>query len=64
LFNTSGKKYKELGVKDKIKTATNDELYGLLATDGMLVKRPILTNGQTVLVGFKQAEWADMLTGV
>lgn len=63
LFNTSGKKYKELGVKDRFKTATVDELYELLATDGMLVKRPILTNGQTVLVGFKEANWADILTG-
>lgn len=56
-FNTSGKKYRELGVKDRIQTATADELIDLLATDGMLVKRPILVKGTTVLVGFREPEW-------
>ncbi|SHK13077.1 ArsC family protein [Desulforamulus aeronauticus DSM 10349] len=58
-FNTSGVKYKELGIKDKIKTATQEELYGILASDGMLVKRPILTDGQKVLVGFKDVIWEE-----
>lgn len=53
-FNTSGKKYRELGVKDKMKTATEDELLELLASDGMLIKRPIVTDGKTVTVGFKE----------
>lgn len=57
LMNTSGVKYKELGLKDKVDTMGMDELYELLATDGMLVKRPILTNGQKVLVGFKEQDW-------
>jgi len=61
LINTSGKKYRELGLKDKIKDISVDELYDILATDGMLVKRPILTNGKQVLVGFKEAEWAELL---
>lgn len=58
-FNTSGVKYKELGIKDKIKTATQEELYDILASDGMLVKRPILTDGQKVLVGFKDVTWEE-----
>ncbi len=58
-FNTSGVKYKELGIKDKVKTATQEELYDILASDGMLVKRPILTDGQKVLVGFKDVTWEE-----
>lgn len=58
-FNTSGKKYKELGLKDKVQQGNEDELLDYLASDGMLVKRPILTNGDTVLVGFKEAEWEE-----
>ena len=56
-FNTSGLKYKELGLKDKLPEMTEDEALRLLATDGMLVKRPILTDGKTVLVGFKEEKW-------
>ncbi|WP_066315358.1 arsenate reductase family protein [Bacillus sp. FJAT-29814] len=56
-FNTSGMKYRELGVKDKLKTATEDELLDLLASDGMLLKRPILTDGEHVTVGFKEDEY-------
>lgn len=56
-FNTSGKKYRELGLKDKIKTASIDELLDLLASDGMLLKRPILTDGEKVTVGFKEEEY-------
>jgi arsenate reductase len=60
-FNTSGVKYKELGLKDKIKTAVEDELYDILASDGMLIKRPIITNGEKVLVGFQEKDWAEAL---
>ncbi|ULT56305.1 arsenate reductase family protein [Neobacillus drentensis] len=57
-FNTSGLKYRELGIKDKMKTATEDELLDLLASDGMLIKRPLLTDGERVIVGFKEEEFA------
>lgn len=53
-FNTSGQKYRELGLKDKIKTASDSELLELLASDGMLIKRPLLTDGEQVTVGFKE----------
>ncbi|KAB2492283.1 arsenate reductase family protein [Priestia endophytica] len=60
-FNTSGKKYRELGLKDKVASASNEELFELLASDGMLLKRPIVTDGEKVTVGFKdemfQKEW-------
>ena len=52
-FNTSGQRYRELGLKDKMKSVSEDELMNLLASDGMLIKRPILTNGEKVTVGFK-----------
>ncbi|MCK6258379.1 arsenate reductase family protein [Fictibacillus sp. KIGAM418] len=53
-FNTSGMKYRELGLKDKVKTASEDELLNLLASDGMLLKRPITTDGNKVTVGFNE----------
>lgn len=53
-FNTSGKRYRELGLKDKVRTASEDELLELLASDGMLIKRPIVTDGEQVTVGFKE----------
>lgn len=56
-FNTSGVRYRELGLKNIINTAPEDELYDCLASDPMLVKRPVLTDGQKVLVGFKEKEW-------
>ena len=61
-FNTSGLVYKSLGLKDKLPTMTEDEQLQLLATDGMLVKRPlvILDNG-TVLTGFREKEWENAL---
>ncbi|MFH7818636.1 arsenate reductase family protein [Neobacillus thermocopriae] len=59
-FNTSGQKYRELGVKDRLKTATEDELLDLLASDGMLIKRPLLTDGEHVTVGFKEEEYEKM----
>ena len=60
-FNTSGLQYKALQLKDKLPTMTEDEMYALLATDGMLVKRPMLITDETVLVGFKEADWAALL---
>jgi len=59
-FNTSGLKYRELGVKDKLKTSTEEELLELLASDGMLIKRPILTDGSRVTVGFKEDDYEKM----
>ena len=56
-FNTSGLKYKELGLKDKLPDMTEDEQYKLLSTDGMLVKRPLIIGKDFVLIGFKEAEW-------
>ncbi|KRG15181.1 hypothetical protein ACA30_08420 [Virgibacillus soli] len=56
-FNTSGKKYRELGLKDKVGTASQDELLKILSSDGMLIKRPIVTDGQSVTVGFKEEEF-------
>lgn len=53
-FNTSGKKYRELGLKDKVKTASEEELLDLLASDGMLIKRPLTTDGEKVTVGFNE----------
>ena len=61
-FNTSGQKYRELELKDKLPTMSEDEQYALLATDGMLVKRPLLVGEDTVLVGFKELEWQESLT--
>lgn len=58
-YNTSGNLYKELSLKDKIKTMTEEEQLALLATDGMLVKRPIVVTEDYVLVGFKEAEWQE-----
>lgn len=56
-FNTSGLLYKSLELKTKLPTMTEDEMLKLLATDGMLVKRPILVGTDFVLVGFKDADW-------
>ncbi|WP_064092896.1 arsenate reductase family protein [Rossellomorea aquimaris] len=53
-FNTSGKKYRELGLKDKVNSSSEDELLEILSTDGMLIKRPITTDGEKVTVGFKE----------
>ena len=60
-FNTSGLKYKELGLKDKLPTMTDEEKIALLATDGMLVKRPLAVTGDKALVGFKEKEWEALL---
>ena len=58
-FNTSGQLYKEMGLKDKLPDMSEEEQYQLLASDGMLVKRPLLIEENQVLVGFKEAEWAE-----
>jgi arsenate reductase (glutaredoxin) len=58
-FNTSGQKYRELGIKDKLKTATEDEMLEILASDGMLIKRPIVTDNKNVTVGFKEEDFAN-----
>ena len=60
-FNTSGQQYRALGLKDKLPAMTEEEQLALLATDGMLVKRPILLAGEQVLVGFQEAQWAQAL---
>lgn len=59
-FNTSGMKYKELQLKDKLPTMSEDEQLELLATDGMLVKRPIVETENQVLVGFKAVEYDSL----
>ena len=60
-FNTSGLKYKELGLKDKLPTMSDEEKIALLASDGMLVKRPLVVMDDNVLVGFKEDEWKEKL---
>ena len=60
-FNTSGLLYKEMKLKDRLPSMSEDDQLRLLATDGMLVKRPILVTGDKVLVGFKEAEWAEII---
>lgn len=60
-FNTSGLLYKEIKLKDKLPTMSEEEQYALLASDGMLVKRPILIGDDFVLVGFKEADWKAVL---
>lgn len=60
-FNTSGQQYRALGLKDKLPEMSEEEQLDLLATDGMLVKRPILVGDGFVLVGFRQPEWESAL---
>lgn len=60
-FNTSGLLYKSLELKDKLPKMTDSEMLNLLATDGMLVKRPLLISDTFVLVGFKESEWKEAL---
>ncbi len=59
-FNTSGLLYKELQLKDKLASMSEEEQLKLLATDGMLVKRPIVIDDDKVLVGFKENEWQGL----
>lgn len=58
-FNTSGMLYREMQLKDKLATMSEEEQLRLLATNGMLVKRPLLVNGEKVLTGFKESQWAE-----
>lgn len=60
-FNTSGQLYKSMQLKDKLPTMSEEEQLRLLASDGMLVKRPIIVTGDTVLVGFRAADWEKAL---
>ncbi len=60
-FNTSGLLYKSMALKDKLPTMTEDEQLELLATDGMLVKRPIIVTDSFILVGFKEKDWEEKL---
>lgn len=60
-FNTSGQLYRELGLKDKLEGMSDQEMADLLATDGMLVKRPLLISESGACVGFREAEWEKLL---
>lgn len=60
-FNTSGMLYRQMQLKDKLPAMSEDEQLELLATDGMLVKRPLIVGENRVLTGFKETEWADDL---
>ena len=59
-FNTSGMKYRELNFKEKIKDMSEDEIYELLASDGMLIKRPLFISDTLILKGFKEKEWEQI----
>ncbi|MGN7477532.1 arsenate reductase family protein [Solibacillus silvestris] len=58
-FNTSGMKYRELGLKDKLETMSEDEQLELLASDGMLIKRPLVTDGKKLTLGFKESDFLE-----
>ena len=60
-FNTSGMLYRELGLKDKLDTMSEDEQLALLASDGMLVKRPLLVSDRAVIPGFKEKDWEAVI---
>ena len=60
-FNTSGRLYKEMQLKNKLPEMSEEEQLRLLSTNGMLVKRPIVVGNDTVLVGFREAQWAEQL---
>ena len=60
-FNTSGMLYREMQLKDRLPEMSDDEVFALLATNGMLVKRPLVVDGDTVLVGFREKEWESAL---
>lgn len=60
-FNTSGMKYRELELKDKLSLMSNDEMIKLLASDGMLIKRPLLVCDDKVFVGFREKEWSEII---
>ena len=60
-FNTSGLKYKELNLKEKLPNMTDDEKIKLLSSDGMLIKRPLLVTDNEILTGFREKEWSEVL---
>ena len=60
-FNTSGLKYKEMGLKDKLPNMEEDKKVELLASNGMLIKRPLLITDNSVLIGFKEEEWKEKI---
>lgn len=60
-FNTSGLLYKEMNLKDKLPTMSEEEILRLLASNGMLVKRPLMVAEDTILTGFKEADWAERI---
>lgn len=62
-FNTSGMLYKQMNLKDKLPEMTEDEQLRLLATDGMLVKRPLVIGEDFVLTGFREKEWEEKIRG-
>lgn len=62
-FNTSGLLYKNMQLKEKLPSMSEEEQLRLLATDGMLAKRPVIVEGDMVLPGFKEAEWTEKLIG-
>ena len=61
MFNTSGLQYKALSLKEKLPDMSEDEQFSLLASDGMIVKRPLLIGDDFVLVGFQEAQWTETL---
>lgn len=60
-FNTSGMLYRSMGLKDKLPSMSEDEQLKLLASDGMLVKRPLIISDKVILTGFREKEWAEKL---
>lgn len=60
-FNTSGRLYREMNLKERIKTSDDDELIAILSTNGMIVKRPLIISDKFVLVGFNEDEWSEKL---
>ncbi|NMB19993.1 MAG: arsenate reductase family protein [Firmicutes bacterium] len=60
-FNTSGLRYRSLGLKDRLTSLSQEEQIQMLAADGMLIKRPILVDPEILLVGFKEKEWEELL---
>ncbi len=60
-FNTNGKIYKERGLKDTVEKLSEEEAFDMLSKEGMLIKRPILTNGKSIKIGFKENEWEEFI---
>ena len=58
-YNTSGMKYRELGLKDQLPTMSDDEQFELLSSDGMLIKRPLVTDGSNVTLGYKESDFIE-----